>query len=113
MSSRPSRAASQKGWVWRSGWGRSKRIAVIGPTSPRRERRDGDARELRLARLVRDRALEVDAVLRALVVLAGDRHVGGERLPRPRLLREADLVVPQVADADVVGERLAEQARGE
>ena len=40
-----------------------------------------------------DRALEVDPVLAVLVVLLGDRHVRGERLARPRLLREADLVV--------------------
>src|SRR4051812_11807517 len=115
MRSFSSFAASQNGSVSRSGVGRSNRIAVIGTccSTATRESRGGDARELGLTGLVRDGALEVDALLAALRVLLFDLDVRREDLARPRLLREADLVEAQVADADVVRERLGEDAGGE
>ena len=79
--------------------------------SRERERRDCHPGELGLAGLVRDRALEIDPLLAALGVDLRDLHVRGEDLAGPGLLGEADLVVPQVADADVVGERLGRGSR--
>src|SRR3954452_20127491 len=112
MRSLPSLAASQKGSVSKSGVGRSNRMAVIGALRSAAAREDGDrdAGELGLAGLVRHRALEIDTVLAPLLVLLLHLHVRGEHLAGPRLLGEADLVVAQVADAHVVGQRLRQDA---
>src|SRR6266699_1292113 len=73
------------------------------PSAAGRERGDGDAADLRLATLVHDLAVEVDAVLAVLLVLLLHGDPGRERLAGPGLLREAHLVLAQVAHADEVG----------
>src|SRR5438128_1491618 len=121
MSKRPSPVASQNGWVSASGWGRSKRIAVtgsrtfgwrVGASSMRRERGYRDATQFGLTRLVRDPALEVDSVLVALFVLLGHGDARREDFAGPGLFGEADLVGAEVADAHIIGERLAQKSGG-
>src|SRR5439155_15818865 len=91
--------------------GRAPAGRSAGPPAPSaagRERGDGHVADLRLAALVHDLALEVDAVLAVLLVLLLHGDPGRERLAGPGLLGEAHLVLAQVADADEVGERLAQ-----
>src|SRR5438309_4634952 len=110
MSSLPSRAASQKGWVSVSGVGRSKRTPAMTGLAPGRERGGGLARDLHLTVLVEQLAVEVDEVGAVLLALVGDGDLGDERLPRPGLLGEPHLVLGEVADTHVVGDGPGKEA---
>ena len=73
-------------------------------------RRAGD---LDLAALVGQLDVEIDEVVAVVLALAGDDDLRGQLLAGPGLLREPDLEVAQVADADPVGDRPAEQSHRE
>ena len=81
--------------------------------SPRWQSGDSGTGHLDLTALVGELDLEIDEVLVVVLALAGDGDLRGERLAGPRLLREPDLEVAQVADADPVGDRPTEQPHRE